>query len=105
MKRLATVLGLMLALDGLGFFAPEPVCQVDQAYGLSCRQAVDFALRALPDGHAPISVVTLAGVPCFGYCPLLPGQPVDVTLADGTRHTIWLSDVGTGLTAKILPGG
>jgi hypothetical protein len=104
MKRILAILALVLALDEWGFFAPEPVCQVDQAYGLSCRQAVDVALHALPDGHPPITVVTLAAVPCLGYCPLLPGQPVEVTLADGTRQTIWLDDTGTGLTAKVVPG-
>jgi hypothetical protein len=91
MWRVLAVLAFAIALDGLGLSHAEPVCQIDQVYGLACPDAVQLAESALPSGHARVETTTLVPVMCNGYCPLIPGVPVWFRLSDGTTYTVALS--------------
>jgi hypothetical protein len=87
MKRLVVVLVVMLVLDGVGAFPPEPTCQFDQVGDYSCLTLVQKAIGALPaDWRSSIVTIALVGPPpCFGYCPLPALAAVIFTFADPTR--------------------
>jgi len=91
MWRVLAVLAFAIAMDGLGLSHAEPICQIDQVYGLSCPDAVQLAESALPSGHARVETAMLASVTCDGYCPLIPGVPVWFRLSDGTTYTVALA--------------
>jgi hypothetical protein len=86
MKRLVAALVVMLVLDGLGAFPPEPTCQFDQVGGYSCLTLVQRAIEALPaEWRSSIGTIALVGPACFGYCPIPDLAAVTFTFADTTR--------------------
>jgi hypothetical protein len=113
MKRLIAVLVVMLALDGVGAFPPEPTCQMDEVGDYSCITLVQRAIEALPaDWRSSIATIVLVGPPpCFGYCPLPDLAAVIFTFADPkrtgghTKSTVAFYDSGRKLVAVFDGGG